>query len=65
MCCRIAEKYGGWPHQVAAFPFRYFMRLRNDLLISAKRQADAVREATGSKEETVNIDKELGIKTRG
>jgi len=47
MICRIARTYGGWPHEVARWPFTYYLRVRNELIESWKAEADAVKRATG------------------
>lgn len=30
--CRIAAHYGGWPHEVAAFPLPYYLAIRDSFL---------------------------------
>jgi hypothetical protein len=36
MFCRIARAYGGWPWEVAAWPFSYYRKVRNELVRSWK-----------------------------
>jgi hypothetical protein len=35
----IARMFGGWPHEVAAFPVHYFLKLR-DYYLETKKQPD-------------------------
>ena len=36
----IARMFGGWPHEVAAFPLHYFMKLRAYYLETKKEPND-------------------------
>lgn len=38
--------FGGWPHEVAAFPFRYYRMLRNYYLFDKERQRKAMMDPT-------------------
>ena len=36
MVCRIAATYGGWPHEVAAFPNHYYKALMAEYIAANK-----------------------------
>lgn len=49
--------------EVAAYPFHYYWALRNEYLLSLKREADAYRKATEGKD-SVDFDTKWGIGQR-
>ena len=65
LICLIAEKYHGWPHEVAAFPFSYYKTLRDLYIVEKQREVEAVKqmqsEQTG--DEDIDVD-ELIAKRR-
>ncbi len=53
----IAERYGGWPHEVGAFPFHYYLALREDYIrYIARRTPKPV--ASDDDEEVIDWDAE-------
>ena len=56
MICRLAAHYGGWPHEVAAFPYSYYLAMRDSwlreigLLRPAKPKSDLPYEIEGDRD---------------
>jgi hypothetical protein len=55
LLCRIARHYGGWPHQIAHFPYHYWIALRNEYLAEMEAQAKAMKPPDD--EEDIDFDK--------
>ena len=57
MICRIAKHYGGWPHEIAKFPFHYWIALRNEFLAELDAMAKAMKPKDDEDHEDIDFDK--------
>jgi hypothetical protein len=60
--CAVAVYFHIRPHEVAGYPFRYYMAIRNEMLLKLHREAAAMREAQDESSGTVDVDRAHGIK---
>ena len=53
--CQIAEKFGGWPHEVGKFPLRYFRKLGR-VLVDEHEAIEKLRAEASKDPNAIEID---------